>query len=118
MTDASPPMQALVKGNIRLAATVMLIRDGAQGLEVFMIQRPSKGDFPDIHVFPGGKVDVGDFSPEICFGLGDLEASERLDVTSGGLRYWIAVARECFEECGVLLARTGIGKLAGRAAAI
>lgn len=105
MTDASPPMQALVKGNIRLAATVMLIRDGAQGLEVFMVQRPSKGDFPDIHVFPGGKVDVGDFSPEICFGLGDLEASERLDVTSGGLRYWIAVARECFEECGVLLAR-------------
>ncbi|MEP2989499.1 MAG: NUDIX hydrolase [Parasphingorhabdus sp.] len=105
MTNASPQMQALVKGNIRLAATVMLIRDGAQGLEVFMVQRPGKGDFPDLHVFPGGKVDADDFSPEICFGLGDSEASERLGVASGGLRYWIAVARECFEECGVLLAR-------------
>lgn len=105
MTDGPSEMQALVKGNIRLAATVMLIRDGVQGLEVFMVQRPGKGDFPDIYVFPGGKVDGDDFSPEICFGLQDLEASERLGVASGGIRYWIAVARECFEECGVLLAR-------------
>ncbi len=104
LTNSSSKMQALVKGNIRLAATVILIRDGALGLEVFMVQRPGKGDFPDIHVFPGGKVDADDFSPEICFGLKDSEASERLRVTSGGLRYWVAVARECFEECGVLLA--------------
>lgn len=98
-------MQALVTGNVRLAATVMLLRDGSRGLEVFMVQRPGKGDFPDIHVFPGGKVDVDDFSPEICFGLQDSEASGRLGIASGGLRYWVAVARECFEECGVLLVR-------------
>jgi 8-oxo-dGTP pyrophosphatase MutT (NUDIX family) len=104
LTDTIPEMQALVKGNMRLAATVMLIRDGALGLEVFMVQRPGKGDFPDLHVFPGGKVDADDFSPEICFGLEDAEASERLGIGSGGLRYWIAVARECFEESGVLLA--------------
>ena len=97
-------MQALVKDNIRLAATVMLIRDGGQGLEVFMVQRPGRGDFPDVHVFPGGKVDTDDFYPEICFGLKDTEASDRLGIASGGLRYWVAVARECFEECGVLLA--------------
>jgi len=98
-------MQALVNGNIRLAATVMLIRDGAAGIEVFMVQRPGKGDFPDLHVFPGGKVDADDYAPQICFGLEDSAASERLGVASGGIRYWIAVARECFEECGVLLAR-------------
>ncbi len=105
LTDHPPQMQALVEGNIRLAATVILIRDGVQGLELFMVQRPGKGDFPDIHVFPGGKVDADDFAPEICFGLTDPEASERLGVSAGGLRYWVAVARECFEECGVLLVR-------------
>ncbi|GAB5486566.1 MAG: hypothetical protein Pars2KO_01360 [Parasphingorhabdus sp.] len=112
MTDTTPEMQPLVKDNIRLAATVMLIRDGAMGLEVFMVQRPGKGAFPDLHVFPGGKVDADDFSPEICFGLRDIEASKRLGIGSGGLRYWIAVARECFEECGVLLARKEGGSFA------
>jgi len=100
-------MQALVEGNIRLAATVMLLRDSEAGLEVYMVQRPGKGDFPDLHVFPGGKVDADDFAPEICFGLQDAKASERLGVAAGGHRYWNAVARECFEECGVLLARKG-----------
>jgi 8-oxo-dGTP pyrophosphatase MutT (NUDIX family) len=92
-----------VRENIRLAATVMLIRDTPQGMEVYMVQRPGRGDFPDLHVFPGGKVDADDFTPEICFGIDDLEASRRLGVTAGGLRYWVAVARECFEECGILL---------------
>ena len=83
----------------------MLLRDSVAGLEVYMVQRPGKGDFPDIHVFPGGKVDADDFAPEICFDLPDSAASERLGVAVGGHRYWNAVARECFEECGVLLAR-------------
>ena len=83
----------------------MLLRDTAGGLEVYMVQRPGKGDFPDLHVFPGGKVDEADFAPQICFGLEDGEASDRLGIEAGGVRYWVAVARECFEECGVLLVR-------------
>ncbi len=59
-------MQPLVRGNIRLAATVMLVRDSEQGLEVYMVQRPGRGDFPDLHVFPGGKVDEDDFAPDVC----------------------------------------------------
>ena len=97
-------MQPLQRGNIRLAATVMLVRDAPGGLEVYMVQRPGKGDFPDLHVFPGGKVDEDDWAPELCFGLDDDEASTRLGIERGGLRYWTAVARECFEECGGLLA--------------
>ena len=54
-------MQPLQRGNIRLAATVMLVRDAPGGLEVYMVQRPGKGDFPDLHVFPGGKVDEDDW---------------------------------------------------------
>lgn len=70
-----------------------------------MVQRPGRGDFPDLHVFPGGKVDEADYAPPICYGLEDSHASEQLGVAAGGLRYWVAVARECFEECGVLLVR-------------
>ena len=97
-------MQPLQRGNIRLAATVMLVRDSEAGLQVYMVKRPGSGDFPDLHVFPGGKVDEDDWAPELCFDLEDEQASERLGIARGGLRYWVAVARECFEECGVLLA--------------
>lgn len=97
-------MQPLTRDNIRLAATVMLIRDTAGGVQVYMVKRPGRGDFPDLHVFPGGKVDEGDFAPDIADGLTDREASEQLGISAGGLRYWVAVVRECFEECGVLIA--------------
>ena len=83
----------------------MLVRDGHKGLEVYMVQRPGKGDFPDLHVFPGGKVDEEDWAPHLCDALEDDYASHLLGIPGGGSRYWMAVARECFEECGVLLAR-------------
>ncbi len=69
-----------------------------------MIQRPGRGDFPNLHVFPGGKVDEADYLPELCVGLDDAAASRALGVGDGGLRYWVAAVRECFEECGVLFA--------------
>jgi 8-oxo-dGTP pyrophosphatase MutT (NUDIX family) len=105
-------LEPLQRDNIRLAATVMIVRDKAgrdSGIEVFMMKRPGKGDFPDLHVFPGGKVDEADWQPGLCPGLTDSEASQRLGIAAGGLRYWVAVARECFEECGVLLARDSAG---------
>ena len=47
---------------MRLAATVMLVRDGAAGLEVMMVRRSSKSPFaPDAYVFPGGAVDPEDY---------------------------------------------------------
>ncbi|MEM9621995.1 MAG: NUDIX hydrolase [Pseudomonadota bacterium] len=103
-------MQPLERDGIRLAATVMLVRDtgvnqAGEGLEVYMVQRPGRGAFPDLHVFPGGKVDEADWSPDLCAGIDDQSASARLGLAAGGLRYWVAVARECFEESGVLLAR-------------
>lgn len=92
----------------RKAATVLLVRDGAERPEVFMVKRPARGDFPDLHVFPGGKVDEQDRRLNAaCRGLDDSDASQRLQLESGGLGYWIAVIRECFEEAGVLLGYRG-----------
>ena len=94
---------------VRDAATVMLVRDGLDGLEVFMLQRTLKAVFASgMYVFPGGAVDDADRSPDVeswCDGLTDRQASGVLEVAAGGLAYWIAAIRECFEEAGVLLAR-------------
>ena len=66
--------------------------------------RPS---LPGCTSFPGGRVDDVDHADEIapfCSGLTDAEASAQLGLDSGGLAYWVASIRECFEEAGVLLA--------------
>ena len=90
---------------IRKAATVLVVRQGDGDIEVFMVQRPARGDFPDLHVFPGGKVDDHDGELEhACRGRDDAEASRQLTLDSGGLSYWVTAIRECFEESGVLLA--------------
>lgn len=74
---------------IRPAATVMLIRESDRiGLEVFMMRRTTKAAFAGgMYVFPGGAVDAEDSSFEV------------------------AAIRECFEEAGILLARTSSGAI-------
>lgn len=42
------------------AATVVLLRDGAGGVETLMLHRTSKVAFGGMWVFPGGRVDDGD----------------------------------------------------------
>ena len=96
---------------VRPAATVMLVRDHAMnGLEVFMLQRTLQAVFAKgMYVFPGGRVDAVDNGFElesVCDGLSDIEASALLGVPAGGLGFWVAAIRECFEEAGVLLARS------------
>lgn len=94
---------------IRPAATVMLLRDGEDGLEVFMLQRTRSAAFArGQYVFPGGKVDDADHADEleaVCDRLDDASASARLGMGRGGLAWLVAAVRECFEEAGVLLAR-------------
>ena len=96
---------------IRMAATVMLVRDDeiTKDIEVFMMQRTLKAVFAGgLYVFPGGKlddIDGGSHIEHLCDGLTDEEASGLLQIPSGGLAFWVAAIRECFEEAGVLLAR-------------
>jgi len=49
------------------AATVVLLRDGAAGLEALLTHRPASMAFAgDMHVFPGGRVDTADADPRIA----------------------------------------------------
>lgn len=48
------------------AATVVLLRDGATGLEALLVRRNSKLEFAGgMWVFPGGRLDADDFAPEL-----------------------------------------------------
>jgi len=73
------------------AATVVLLRDGPEGIETLMLHRTSKVAFGGMWVFPGGKVDDGDrrdHDPDDP----EAEAAARR-----------AASRESVEECGLLV---------------
>ncbi len=86
----------------RPAATIVLMRDGAAGLEVFMVVRHHAIAFASgAAVFPGGRVEKSDFAlaadPVLC------PNPDGIGVEPMGFR--LAAIRETFEECGVFLAR-------------
>ena len=100
----------------------MLVRDGAHGtgpLEVLMLRRSLDSAFmAGAYVFPGGALDPADGDPgmaELCDGRTDADASAVLRIDAGGLAYWVAAVRECFEEAGLLLAVDVAGELVSMA---
>src|SRR5665213_1179776 len=98
----------------RPAATVITVRDSANGYEILMLRRNLNSDFVGgAYVFPGGGVDESDAGPvgqRLAFGLSDAEASQRLALESGGLAYYVACLRELFEEAGLLIACDAVGE--------
>ncbi|OGA29059.1 MAG: hypothetical protein A3F77_17210 [Betaproteobacteria bacterium RIFCSPLOWO2_12_FULL_67_28] len=98
----------------RPAATIILLRDLSDGPEAFMLQRTRSAAFlPGAYVFPGGALDATDHDARAARrvrGLSDARASAQLGLGHGGLAYWIAAARECFEEAGILLATDAAGE--------
>lgn len=98
----------------RPSASLVVVRDGAHGIEVLLLRRAERGDQNSgAWVFPGGLVDAGDRAAHaFCAGLDDATTSRHLGVAAGGLDYAIAAVRECFEECGLLYAtRADDGRL-------
>ncbi len=91
----------------RPAATLTLVRDGAQGLEVLLLQRADRGDHnSNAWVFPGGLIDADDARAAAWVdGLDDAQASARLGLPAGGLAAFVAAVRESFEEADLLLTR-------------
>ncbi|MEI9993427.1 MAG: hypothetical protein WDM91_02435 [Rhizomicrobium sp.] len=95
------------------AATILLLRDGVQGLEVFMVKRHHQIDFvAGALVFPGGKLEKGDSDPALAAHV-DCAADWTAEMRGLGA----GAIREAFEESGILLARdarTGALVSAGR----
>ncbi len=84
---------------VRSAATVLLLRDTPEGIEVLMTRRSMTASFaPGAYVFPGGGVDALDAASHD-------QASRRATQSDLHLTQAIAAIRESFEELGVLLAR-------------
>ncbi|MBE7419921.1 MAG: MBL fold metallo-hydrolase [Ideonella sp.] len=111
--SAAPRPPALASAS----ASLIVLRDGAQGLEVLMLRRAERaGDQNSgAAVFPGGHLDARDAAAHgLCNGLDDALASARLGLPAGGLDYWVAAVRECFEEAGLLFAVQDSGATAGR----
>ncbi|HEY5986327.1 MAG TPA: NUDIX hydrolase [Streptosporangiaceae bacterium] len=91
----------------RDAATVMLLRPAAGGLQVYMLRRTASMAFaPGAYVFPGGSVDPRDAEPDIGWaGPGPDVWADVLAVPEELARALVCAAvRETFEEAGVLLA--------------
>lgn len=111
----APPPSALPGANAvaRTAATLVVVRDGDQGIEVLLLRRAERGDHSSgAWVFPGGVLDARDREwHACCHGVDDFTASTRLGLSEGGLDYHVAAIRECFEESGLLLAHGADGAL-------
>ncbi len=94
---------------LRPAATVLLLRDGPDGLQVLMTRRSMTASFaPGAYVFPGGGVDAADAAAH-------PQANRRIGQNDLHLTQAIAAIRESFEELGVLFARHTDGRWAGEA---
>jgi 8-oxo-dGTP pyrophosphatase MutT (NUDIX family) len=88
------------------AATIVLVRDGAEGLEAYLLRRQSTMDFAaGMYVFPGGKVHESDQEVDSGVGPPAEEWGKRFGCDADTARgLVVAAVRETFEESGILLA--------------
>lgn len=91
------------------SATVVLLRDAADGLEVFLLRRHGQSDvLGGAYVFPGGKVDAedADWADRLDLAPDELHAllgePELTPLQAAGL--FVTAIREVFEETGLLFA--------------
>ena len=100
------------------AATLVLLRDSPQGLQVLLLQRHSASQvLGGAYVFAGGKLDAADQQPQTLERLNSPlpELHRRLGEdelplhTAGGL--YVAAIREAWEESGILFASSATADL-------
>jgi len=87
------------------ATTLMLLREGSAGPEVFLVQRNRHSGFlPNAWVFPGGRVDAGDRLDGHPAVRGGERVLSRWGIDRAtGIAHLVAGVRETFEECGIWL---------------
>ena len=94
----------------RPAATVVLMRDSDEGIQVLLLKRVHNSGFvPGAYVFPGGRVDAEDADPEmlgktVSLSADGAAARMRLEgADPPAAAYYLASVREAFEETGILI---------------
>jgi 8-oxo-dGTP pyrophosphatase MutT (NUDIX family) len=113
MSNAQTPATPATAATLRDAASVVLLRDGREGLEVLLMQRPTSAKvLGGWFVFPGGKLDEADCAPDWAAHLDTppQPLAQRLNEgqlpTHQAQGLYVAALRELFEEAGVLLAQS------------
>lgn len=96
----------------RPASTVLVIRDGPAGVEVYLQRRPHGMHFAGgLWVFPGGRVDEADADPSIDHywtGPPPARWAAEMGVSEEVARaHVVAAYRETLEESGILLVSAG-----------
>src|SRR6185295_12615649 len=108
---ALPALDLLTARGVRrrAAATTLVLRDAAPGIEVLMVKRSPHASFmPGSYVFPGGAVDTADADAALD------EPRDALRLRVGGVTgvgeqapaVAVAALRECREECHLDLGST------------
>ena len=90
----------------RPSASLLLVADGASGVETFMLRRQASMAFAaGMYVFPGGGVDPRDAATDLPWaGPGPDDWGTWLGASPAQAAALVCAAvRETFEECGVLL---------------
>ncbi len=87
------------------SATILLLRDVNEHLEVLLLTRHDAASFGGASVFPGGKVDTIDFDTTLFMHCDGLTKKSEVEPS-----FYIAAIREIFEETGLLFARSDDNK--------
>ena len=91
----------------RHASTIIVVRDGTDGIEAYLMRRQTSMAFAaGMYVFPGGGMHPSDVTEDVPWaGPAPAEWARRLDCDEALARgLVVAAVRETFEETGVLLA--------------
>jgi recombination protein RecT len=101
------------------AATVLLLRDSPQGLQVLMTRRATTASFaPGAYVFPGGGIEPDDqryASNQPIAGIESAQGATEFVAKRSAqpleqITWALAAIRESFEELGIVLARQSDGQ--------
>lgn len=95
-----------MSGSVPSAATVVLVRDGFEGVETYLMRRVATMAFaPRMHVFPGGRLDDVDRAARVSIIGGDVhELARRASADPDELHALYSCAvRETREEVGLEL---------------
>ena len=103
--------QQVITSAPRDAATVVMLRQARDGMEVFLLKRHGLSDvLGGAYVFPGGKVDALDAELDMAAHLDQSPQALHATLNEPGIdtltaaSLYVAALREAFEESGVLFA--------------